>query len=93
MPKITELTVKYAERIPVVESMDEGVLYVSEKYGTAIHLCACGCGIQTVTPLKENGWTLSKGDNNTVSLSPSIGNFQFPCKSHYWLTDSRIVWC
>ena len=93
MPRTNTLIVKYVDRIPVVESMDEAVLYVSEKYGTAIHLCACGCGLQTVTPLKENGWTLTKGDNGEVSLSPSIGNFQFPCHSHYWVTDSKVVWC
>ena len=32
-----------------------------------------------------------KYDGETVSLSPSIGNFQFPCKSHYWIRENRVI--
>jgi hypothetical protein len=27
-----------------------------------------------------------------VSLYPSIGNWSFPCKSHYWIDHSRMRW-
>jgi hypothetical protein len=74
------------EYIP--ESIDDGELYVSERFGTAMHLCACGCGNETVTPLSGIGWTLSAGP----TLRPSIGNYSFPCRSHYFLTDGRIDW-
>lgn len=80
--------------MPDFVDMEDGVLYVSTRYGTAIHLCACGCGQETVTPIdKTNGWALIESDSGTATLIPSIGNFQFPCRSHYWITDSRTVWC
>jgi hypothetical protein len=30
-----------------------GVIYISERYATAVHLCCCGCGYEVVTPLKD----------------------------------------
>ena len=29
---------------------------------------------------------------DTVSLHPSIGNWSFPCRSHYWIRGNRVVW-
>ena len=55
-------------------------------------LCACGCGEKTVTPLGENGWNLTF-DENGLSLKPSIGNFNIPCKSHYFITNNKVRWC
>jgi hypothetical protein len=87
----TQLELVPCEYIP--KEMSDGKLYYSEKYGTAIHRCACGCGIQTVTPIHPiTGWTIAiEGDKAT--LRPSIGNQQFPCKSHYWVTDGNIQHC
>lgn len=31
-------------------------------------------------------------DGETVSLSPSIGNWNFPCRSHYIIRHNRIEW-
>ena len=31
-------------------------------------------------------------DGETVSLDPSIGNWSFPCQSHYWLERGRVSW-
>ena len=76
--------------MPEVADMEPGVLYVSKAYQVAIHLCACGCGAETVTPLHGSGWTLT-GDARPT-LTPSIGNWQFPCRSHYYVTDGRIEW-
>lgn len=85
---ITHLRTMDVETIP--EQLEHGVIYVSEKYETAIHLCACGCGVQTVTPFnKPDGWLLTR-DTNGVTLRPSIGNQKFECKSHYWITNGAI---
>jgi hypothetical protein len=29
-------------------------------------------------------------DGETISLYPSIGNWNFPCRSHYWIDCSRV---
>jgi hypothetical protein len=28
----------------------------------------------------------------TVSLIPSIGNWSFACKSHYWISNNKVLW-
>lgn len=76
---------KYVEFIP--EELEDGILYISEKYKCVIHLCLCGCKGQTVTPLYQNQWTLIK-NGDKVSLSPSIANNYFECKSHYIITNN-----
>jgi hypothetical protein len=78
----------------IQDSLEQGVLYVSEKYKTAIHLCACGCGELTVTPFNEKtGWTYVRDDQDRVTLSPSIGNFHILCRSHYFIRENRVDWC
>jgi hypothetical protein len=72
--------------------IDEGVLYVSMLNHTAIHLCACGCGEKVVTPIAPNRWFLTY-DGETISLNPSIGNWSFVCKSHYFIQNNRVLWC
>ena len=49
MTKVERLGHEFVEGIP--ERLEEGVLYVSILYATAMHLCACGCGREVVTPL------------------------------------------
>ena len=57
---------------------------------TAIHKCVCGCGNEVITPISPTDWRLLfYGD--AVSLSPSIGNWYFNCKSHYWITKNKII--
>lgn len=87
--KRSNLSHQFVEFIPA--DLDEGVLYVSIQYATAIHLCACGCGNKVVTPLSPADWSLVY-DGDTVSLMPSIGNWQFPCRSHYWIRRGRVEW-
>lgn len=65
-------------------------LYVSLEYRTAVHLCACGCGAKVVTPIGPNDWVLSV--DGSVSLRPSIGNGQQPCRSHYYIRHDHIDW-
>lgn len=89
--KISELTIEYVETIP--EEIGPGILFISEKYDVAIHLCACGCGGKTVTPLGEGWWTLTK-NGDKVSLSPSIGNWigEDPYHAHYFIRENKIDW-
>ena len=93
MTRFTELKPQFVEYVP--KSLEPGVLYVSERFETAIHLCACGwCNQKTVTPFHSpvTGWTYKRDEQDRVTLRPSIGNFQMPCKSHYWITENRIEW-
>ena len=69
--------------------LEEGVVYVSLIYGTVIHKCVCGCGNRVITPLSPAGWKITF-DGETISLYPSIGNWSFPCQSHYWIINSTI---
>jgi uncharacterized protein DUF6527 len=84
-----KLTPEFVEFIP--GQLEEGILYVSMSYGTAIHLCACGCGEKAITPLSPSDWRLVF-DGETVTLWPSIGNWSFACRSHYVVRRNRIRW-
>lgn len=78
---------KFVEFIP--DDIEEGILYISIDYCTAIHKCICGCGNEVVTPFSPNDWEITF-DGKTISLYPSIGNWGFECNSHYWITKSKI---
>jgi len=73
------------------ENLKPGILYVSEEFDIAIHLCACGCGSKVKTPLGVTEWSVKKTKTGPT-LRPSIGNWQQPCRSHYWITDGKVVW-
>jgi hypothetical protein len=75
----------------IPEVLAEGKLYLSILYATAVHLCLCGCGHETVTPLSPTDWRLTF-DGETVSLDPSVGNWSFDCQSHYWILRNRVHW-
>lgn len=81
--------VEFVESAP--RPLSEGVLYISDRFRTALHLCCCGCGREVVTPLNPAGWAY-KRDAGTVTLKPSIGNWSFPCLSHYLIIRSEVVW-
>lgn len=84
-----QLAHKFVEFMP--ESLDEGVVYVSIPYSLVSHKCCCGCGEEVVTPLSPTDWELIF-DGDTVSLYPSIGNWNFKCRSHYWIRRNRVEW-
>lgn len=69
---------------------EEGVIYISIKFSTAVHSCLCGCGMKVVTPIRPDKWVLTY-DGEAISLSPSIGNWSFPCQSHYWVQDGQVI--
>lgn len=69
----------------------DGVIYISDRFRTALHKCCCGCGREVVTPLNPAGWSYVQ-EGETVTFKPSIGNWSFPCKSHYLIIRNQIVW-
>ena len=73
------------------EDLKPGELYYAEEFGSALHLCACGCGITVSTPIDSKWWSLLEEENGPT-LHPSIGNFQFPCRSHYMITNGAVRW-
>lgn len=80
---------KFVEFIP--SEIEDDTLYVSIEYDVAKHKCPCGCGAVIVTSLSPARWKLTY-DGETVSLSPSIGNWNHECKSHYFITNDKVVW-
>lgn len=73
------------------QELKPGILYVSKEFGTAHHLCACGCGSKIRTPLGPTEWRLQETADGPT-LWPSIGNWQKPCRSHYVIRRGRIEW-
>jgi hypothetical protein len=81
------ITHRFVELIP--EVLDTDVLYISPRYKTTSHLCFCGCGQKVVAPLTPTGWNMAF-DGRSVSLYPSIGNWNLPCNSHYWIRNDTV---
>jgi uncharacterized protein DUF6527 len=73
------------------ERLEEGVLYVSVEFDSTAHRCMCGCGQEVYAQLSPRDWSMIY-DGETVSLDPSIGNWSFACRSHYWLDRGRVSW-
>ena len=89
MSRIVRLEHEFVEQIP--DDVAEGTLYVCMRYSTVVHQCCCGCGNEVVTPLSPTDWKLIF-DGENVSLDPSIGNWSFPCRSHYWIRNGKVTW-
>lgn len=71
--------------------LESGILYVSEEFETAAHLCACGCGAKIRTPLGPTEWGVTETSAGP-SLWPSVGSWQQQCKSHYVIKRGEIEW-
>ena len=89
MKRSLDIAHEFVKTVP--DELEEHTLYVSMDYATAVHMCCCGCGQEVVTPLSPTDWMLTY-DGVSVSLSPSIGNWSFECRSHYWITRGRVRW-
>jgi hypothetical protein len=82
------MTHRFVECVP--DELEDGVLYVSIPFATVTHRCCCGCGQEVVTPLTPTDWSLTF-DGESVSLTPSIGNWSFKCRSHYWIQKGNVI--
>jgi hypothetical protein len=86
---VERLSYRVVELMP--PTIEDGVLYISLEYMTAVHRCGCGCGERVVTPIGPTDWSVTfHGD--TVSLHPSIGNWGLACESHYVVRRGRVEW-
>ena len=36
-------------------------------------------------------WQLSTTSNGRITLYPSVGNWKYACKSHYWIEKNRVI--
>lgn len=84
---------------PEWEDMEEGVIYVHKESTQSFHNCLCGCKEPVVMALDfinidgeeikgiwpPGNWNLTIKDGK-ATFSPSVGNYEFPCKSHYIIT-------
>jgi len=89
MSQASEFEPLFVEEIP--RNFEPGKLYISIEYTTVAHLCACGCGNEVVTPLHPARWTLTY-DGERVSLWPSVGSWNLPCRSHYVIKRNKVQW-
>lgn len=89
MRRVTSVTHEFAEFIP--EQLEERTIYVSIPFATAVHRCLCGCGSKVITPISPTGWSVTF-NGESISLDPSVGNWNFPCQSHYWIENNRVLW-
>ena len=80
---------KFVDYIP--ETLDDLTIYISIEFATAVHKCCCGCGHEVVTPLSPTDWKLIY-NGKSISLDPSIGNWNFECQSHYLIINNQVRW-
>ena len=86
--KIKKYRIEFVDSIP--KKIEQGKLYICINCNVIVHKCACGCGEKTVTPLdKNNGWIM-KYDGQSITLRPSIGNFNIICICHYFITELSV---
>ena len=88
MMRHTQLEPRFVKGVP--RELEPGLLYVSMEYGTVVHSCCCGCGHEVVTPLTPTDWRLTF-DGESISLWPSVGNWNLPCRSHYVIKSNRVI--
>ena len=87
--RVSAFKLEYVESIP--KELGCGILYVSKRFKTAAHLCPCGCSSKVRTPLTRTAWSLRE-TRHGPSLHPSIGNWQKPCRSHYFISRGQVLW-
>lgn len=88
--KLFNITPNFVEFIP--KKLDEGALYIATEHSTATHLCCCGCGTKVVLSLRPTDHSLDVSSQGYVSIWPSVGNWDLPCRSHYIIKQNRVIW-
>jgi len=79
MAKIEHLRAEFVDTMP--DTLEGGVIYISEPCRVALHACCCGCGEEVSTPIGPTEYSIYVRLGR-VTVMPSIGNHDFPCKSH-----------
>lgn len=87
--KVKIVRPEYVTQLP--DTLEDGVLYICEEFDLTAHKCCCGCGEDVHNKLSPAKWRLTKMPNGSVSLDPSIGNWKYACKSHYWIQKNRVI--
>lgn len=90
--KVDHLELREVEYMP--DQIEPGILYHSDRFKTAIHLCTCGCGNKVVTPISRDRFQGAHKwgfvvDKNGPTSEGSIGN-QNVCGAHYHVRDGKI---
>jgi hypothetical protein len=88
MMRHKQLSHRFVDDMP--EVIEVGLLYVSMRYTLALHLCCCGCGREISTPFSPAQWKLWF-DGDSVTLTPSVGSWNLPCQSHYFIERGRVI--
>src|SRR5262245_30895132 len=86
--KVDKIRPEFVESVP--ETLEEGVLYISERFRVCSHKCCCGCGEEVITPLSAAEWKLTR-EGGLVSLWPSVGNWDYACRSHYFIQRNAVL--
>ena len=94
--KTVEIRPEYVINIPA--ELEENVIYISKEYSGSAHNCLCGCKSRIFLPINQPdhsfelfrtyGWNLIENQKG-ISFTPSIGNYNLPCKSHYIITNNK----
>ncbi len=79
---------RFVRNVP--RELEPGILYISMDYATAVHSCCCGCGDRVVTPFTPTDWRMTF-DGESISLHPSVGNWNQKCRSHYVIQRGRVL--
>ncbi len=87
--KVQVIRPQYVEQLP--DQMEEGVLYICDEFDLTAHKCCCGCGEDVYNKISPAKWRLTKMSDGSVSLNPSVGNWKYACKSHYWISKNRVI--
>ncbi|MEW8350286.1 MAG: DUF6527 family protein [Candidatus Thiodiazotropha taylori] len=89
MRRVTYLNYRFVESFP--KNLEAETLYIALEFRTMTHICCCGCGQKVITPLSPKDWKFTF-DGDSISVSPSIGNWSFPCRSHYFIQSNKVLW-
>jgi hypothetical protein len=74
---------------PDGEKLPDGQVVVNNEINVAFLKCPCGCGELIGARLKEPHpcWKI-----NGNTISPSINCINLPCKSHFNVTNGKVIW-
>lgn len=93
-----DYTVFYVEGDELPVLLDSNKLTVAREDGelwVAGMICPCGCKARMELMLLKQAkprWNLIVDDKNRPTLQPSVWRNK-ECKSHFWLSAGKIVWC